>query len=84
MGIGIGWVMCIVYVEYKSVFYVALLAILEDCKGLVVSYPYFEGPSVLVHLELIPLSLLPPTPRSVFNLQVTTLATLLTHAAVAY
>jgi hypothetical protein len=49
MGIGIGWVMCIVYVEYKSVFYVASLAILEDCKGLVVSCPYFEEPSVLVH-----------------------------------
>jgi hypothetical protein len=48
MGIGIGWVMCIVYVEYKSV---SMLRRLPDCKGLVASRPYFEEQSILTCLE---------------------------------
>jgi hypothetical protein len=51
MGTGIGWVMCIVYVEYKSVFYVASLAILEDCKGLVASRPYFRTAECILSME---------------------------------
>jgi hypothetical protein len=37
--------------EYKSVFYVASLAILEDCKGLVASRLYFRAAECISSME---------------------------------